>query len=152
MKSSQEKIKYATEWASRNLDKVRKYKSDWKKRNRDSINTRIKERRKEEPSYRLRCNISKTVWEYLTKQHKIKDSATWLKLPYTPKDLKEHLESLFDDKMTWDNYGKYWNIDHIIPQSKLLYDSMEHSNFYECWKLENLRPMIVIENIRKSNK
>jgi 5-methylcytosine-specific restriction endonuclease McrA len=60
--------------------------------------------------------------------------------------------------MTWDNYGRYekgkekWQIDHIIPQSKLLYDSMDHSNFRKCWALENLRPLEVVENIRKSNK
>jgi len=44
------------------------------------------------------------------------------------------------------------DIDHIIPQSKLRYDSLDHPNFQKCWALENLRPICSIENIRKSNK
>jgi len=57
-----------------------------------------------------------------------------------------------------DNYGKYeegkkkWNIDHIIPQSELLYKSLDDENFKKCWALENLRPLEIIENIKKGNK
>jgi hypothetical protein len=45
--------------------------------------------------------------------------------------------------MNWDNYGSYWEIDHIISgikMAKLGYD-VDSIN-----KLENLRPMIVKEN------
>ena len=31
--------------------------------------------------------------------------------------LKEHFEKQFDDKMSWENHGTYWDIDHIIPVS-----------------------------------
>lgn len=44
------------------------------------------------------------------------------------------------------------NIDHIIPQSALLYNSLEHPNFLKCWALENLRPLDARENILKRNK
>ena len=60
--------------------------------------------------------------------------------------------------MSWDNWGPYvkdnktWQIDHIIPQSKLVYTSMEDDNFKKCWALENLRPLESIENIKKGNK
>jgi len=37
-------------------------------------------------------------------------------LSYSMQELKQHLENNFDDKMSWDNYGDYWQIDHIIPQ------------------------------------
>ena len=30
-------------------------------------------------------------------------------------ELKKHLESLFDDKMNWENRNTYWQIDHKIP-------------------------------------
>jgi len=73
-------------------------------------------------------------------------------LPYTQEQLKEHLENQFDSKMTWDNYGTYWHIDHIYPQSLLPYDSLEHPNFQKCWALENLRPLEAKANIKKGNK
>lgn len=56
------------------------------------------------------------------------------------------------DSAHWDNYGTYWNIDHIKPQSKLWYDSFECQNFLECWSLDNLRPLEVIKNMKKGNK
>ena len=52
-----------------------------------------------------------------------------------------------EDKSTWT-----WKIDHIIPQSKLPYSSMEEENFKICWALENLRPLSAKENLEKSNK
>jgi hypothetical protein len=81
------------------------------------------------------------------------------KLPIKKVKTMPHLESLFEPWMTWDNYGPYkkaggrtWQLDHIIPQSALPYDSMNHCNFGKCWALENLRPLDSLENIRKSNK
>jgi hypothetical protein len=45
-----------------------------------------------------------------------------------------------------------WNIDHIIPQSKLPYVSMEDENFKKCWALNNLRPLSSKVNLEKGNK
>lgn len=46
---------------------------------------------------------------------KIKSGSALEMLGYSADDLKMHLESLFTDDMTWDNYG--WHIDHIKPLS-----------------------------------
>jgi hypothetical protein len=77
-------------------------------------------------------------------------------LPYTPEELKKHLESKFEDWMTWENYGgmnndskKTWHIDHIKPQALFFYNSLTDPAFLECWALENLRPLDKIENISK---
>ena len=74
-------------------------------------------------------------------------------LSYTQTELRQHLESLFTEGMSWDNWAKDgWHIDHIYPQSKLPYDSMIHHNFQKAWELENLQPMWALENISKGNK
>jgi hypothetical protein len=85
-------------------------------------------------------------------------------------ELKEYLEKQFslpgNECMSWQNQGKYnpktwkdddistwvWNIDHIIPQSKLPYTSMEEDNFKICWALENLRPYSAKQNIMDGNR
>jgi len=48
--------------------------------------------------------------------------------------------------MTWENYGKYWEVDHIISGVKMakLGYTMEEIN-----KLSNLRPLRVSENRTK---
>lgn len=106
--------------------------------------------------FRLRTNISRMIRKCVFKDE---NSSILNYLPYTMEELKQHLESQFEDWMNWNNYGKCsnveqrtWWIDHIIPQSKLPYDSMRHSNFKKCWSLENLRPLEKIENIKKGNK
>lgn len=78
---------------------------------------------------------------------------------YTPKELKEHLESLWEPWMSWSNYGgkmndkrKTWHIDHIVAHSKFTYNSMSDPQFVECWLLSNLRPLEKMENRRKWNK
>ena len=110
---------------------------------------RMRELRKN-PIYRMRSNTSRAIRAMLNGN--IKSSRTFDALPYTPEQLAEHLEKQFDDKMTWDNYGSYWDIDHIYPQSRLPYDSMEHPNFAKCWALENLRPLEHKANIIKGNR
>ena len=63
--------------------------------------------------------------------------------------------------MNWNNYGKYnakkwddknpktwtWNIDHIIPQFRLPFNSIKHKNFKKAWALKNLRPYSAKQNI-----
>lgn len=82
-------------------------------------------------------------------------------LPYTIQDLKQYLEKQFEPWMNWNNWGKYnsktwndwdsttwtWQIDHIVPQSVLIYSSMEDEEFKKCWVLENLRPLSAKQNI-----
>jgi len=120
---------------------------------------RAKKRRKEDTSYRLRHQISCLIRAQFKKFLFSKNGEqTWKHLPYAPRQLKEHLESLWEPWMNWDNYGstnknkRTWCIDHVVPQSVLPYDSMEHINFLKCWSLNNLRPLESFANLKKSNK
>ena len=109
--------------------------------------------------YKLRRLTSSMVW------HRLKDGKGGESiLPYVDwnsyDELREHLESQFEDWMTWENHGvwhpteKRWHIDHIMPQSVLLegVTSMDDPKFRECWSLKNLQPLEARENILKGNK
>tara|TARA_Y100000296_G_C5157106_1_gene249727 strand:- start:1000 stop:1725 length:726 start_codon:yes stop_codon:yes gene_type:complete len=114
-----------------------------------------RERCQREPLYRIKRRVSTAIYQAIIKSGGSgKGGSTFKHLPYTPQQLKKHLESQFEPWMSWENYGKKngcWSIDHIYPQSKLPYDSLEHPNFQKCWALTNLRPIRVEENIKKSN-
>lgn len=133
--------------------------------NKDEIKRRrkitVKIRRSNVPEYKLRCNVSLAVWKMLNGNGTSKDGKSILQfLEYSIRELKIHLENQFETWMNWDNYGKYnartwndddlltwvWNIDHIIPQSRLLYLSMSDDNFKKCWALSNLRPLSAKRN------
>jgi hypothetical protein len=77
-----------------------------------------KNKRHNDPIFRIRENISNAILKALKSGKSNKAGKSILQfLEYTIQDLKIYLESQFDNQMSWDNYGNYWHIDHIIPQS-----------------------------------
>ena len=76
-----------------------------------------------------------------------KEGRTEKLLGYTAKKLRNHLESLFKNGMTWDNQGE-WHIDHRIPQS--WFTSIDQLK--ECFALSNLKPEWGSWNMSKGNK
>lgn len=70
---------------------------------------------------------------------------------YSVESLKAHLEKLFSDGMTWENYGE-WHIDHKIPISAFNFQCPEDLDFKRCWALRNLQPMWAKENRIKHNR
>jgi hypothetical protein len=130
-------------------------------------NIYMKRRLLEDPAFKIRHSLSQIISYNLRKRKSNKYGFSILKyLSYTIQELKEHLEKQFESWMTWENRGRYtvkswndddastwtWNIDHIIPQSKLPYTNMEDDNFKQCWALENLRPLSAKQNILEENR
>lgn len=96
---------------------------------------------------RVSMNFSRRMRKALNSD---KSGMSWESLVgYSLKDLKLHLEQLFSDGMSWDNYG-LWHIDHIKPVS--LFDLSLQDDFDTCWSLDNLQPLWASENRKKSNK
>lgn len=146
-----------------NPEKIYQWDKNWRENNREHINAWEREWRKQkratDPIFRLRDCVRSSINSGLNRTEGSKlGQKTFDMLPYTPEELKEHIENQFEDWMNWDNWGLYdenrrtWQIDHIYPHSKLPYDSLEHENFQKCWALENLQPLETIANMRKSNK
>lgn len=133
----------------------------YKLNNKDKIlHTRskyIKNRKLIDPTFKIRLFIFNKIHSKL----KNVSGSILQYLPYSIQELKQYLEKQFEPWMNWSNHGVYrknkwndsdqstwtWQIDHIIPQSKLPYVSMEDDNFKKCWALENLRPYSAKQNI-----
>lgn len=64
-------------------------------------------------------------------------------------EFRSHMESQFVDGMTWENYGYFWHIDHIIPISAFNIVGVDCIDFKRCWALSNLQPLRVTENLSK---
>ncbi len=126
----------------KNATKIKQYN----KTQRKQINKMARARYKK-PTIKLRRIISHSIRTMLFKNGSSKIGKSCLKyLSYTVNELKNNIESKFEPWMNWDNHGGYyiatwddddistwtWQIDHIIPQSQLPYDSMNHSNFKKC--------------------
>jgi hypothetical protein len=73
-------------------------------------------------------------------------------LPYSASDLKDHLETLFTDGMTWSRLmqGEI-EIDHVIPVSFFRPASHDSLEFKMCWSLRNLQPLWREDNRAKKD-
>lgn len=80
------------------------------------------------------------------------ESSTRLKIliGYSSPELRAHLELQFTPEMSWDNYGTYWVIDHIIPQR--VFDQKNKLEIALCWALPNLQPLERHKNDKKGGK
>lgn len=116
-----------------NSEKVHEHRKNWYKS--------IKKRKPYVLAWRSILNNT------LKRFNKKKEDETIKLLGYSALQLKEHIESLFLDGMSWDNYGK-WHIDHIVMVSSFEEDTpMNIVN-----SLENLRPLWAEDNCsRKLN-
>ena len=101
-------------------------------------------------------NLKKRIYDtIIEKKLSIYDKNSNIKIDYysiigcNEQKLKEHLENLFTEGMSIDNYGE-WQVDHIYPISR--YELSDIDNFYECFNYKNLQPLWKEENIKKSNK
>ena len=136
----QELSLYHKKYREQNKEKIAKEKLEYQRK-----------RWKTDPSYRLSMIVRRSIWGSIKKTGGQKGGKTFEALPYTPQQLREHIENQFDEKKNWDNYGDYWHIDHITPQAALPYKSLEDENFQKCWALENLRPLEAKENMSKGS-
>ncbi len=149
-------------------DKRRETKRLWARNNRKERDPNVesweKKKYKTDIVYKLRRNTSHAIIASIRKYSFSNDRIDRLRkfifdhLPYTADQLKAHIESLWEPWMSWDNYGRYnkdkrtWQIDHIVAQSRLPFNSLEDENFRKLWDLGNLRPLDTVENIRKGNR
>ncbi len=77
-----------------------------------------------------------------------KHSSTEDLLGISINEYRKYLEDKFDDKMSWENYGSYWDIDHIIPCVNFDLSKIEEQK--KCFHFTNTQPLSKIENQRKN--
>jgi hypothetical protein len=137
-KNKKIKILQAKEWREKNPERSKLLQ-----------NKRRKERYKIDSNFRLNHNIGSQIYNCLKGN---KHGKHWEQLVgYTLRDLMRHLEKQFTNKngYTWENYGWYWHIDHIIPIAIFNFTRPENPDFKRCWALSNLQPLYGPENISK---
>lgn len=135
-----------------------KTKKEWNANNKDHCNSYNRQRNnriRKTPRGQLDHNLGSAILKSLQEE---KAGRTWeILVGYTLDDLYNHLETLFIDNMSWDNYGrkegnKCWEVDHIVPKSWFKYETAEDPEFKLCWSLDNLQPKWADENRSKNNR
>lgn len=129
-------------WVENNSERRTEQKVRSREKNREKRNARQREQHATDPRARLDRAMGKAIWKMLKGG---KGGRSWKTLvDFSLEELVAHLELQFRDGMTWDNYGPHWHVDHIYPKSKC--------SFEEAWRLSNLQPLLVEENLRKGSR
>jgi hypothetical protein len=134
------------------LEQNREYRKKNKNKLRDKDREKERRKLKTDPKFKVDLRMGSAIWGDLKFRKTSKKGKSWQMLAgYTKDDLMAHLQSKFKEGVTWDNYGSYWHIDHIVPKSWFKYTSAEDPEFRRCWSLENLQPLEAKLNIGKGN-
>lgn len=129
-----------------NKDTYLKNNQKWRNDNREIIRKKENERIRTDPNLRLRRNCRKRIWSAL-KGKCYKEASTLEYLDCDVEFLKKWLEYNFQNGMSFDNYGPYWHVDHVIPCAK--FDLKNPKEIAHCFHWVNLKPMKGSENMSK---
>lgn len=109
----------------------------------------VRERRKIDIQFNISSNLRSRAHSAL--KGKGKSNHTFTLLGCSLEYFKQHIESKFQEGMTFENYGKVWDLDHIIPCS--YFDLSIEENQYICFNFRNLQPLECRNNrVIKKNK
>lgn len=105
------------------------------------------EKHKNDERYKMKRNLRIRINRALKNNQK--SGHTLELLGCTINEFKIYLQSKFDGKMSWENYGTYWEIDHIKPCA--LFDLRNPSEQMECFHYTNMQPMETSKNRSKGD-
>ena len=151
---------YAKKYRTENKELVRENQQDWyaktgkdwkktyEKENKEYIKERDRARYKTDEQYRMKKILRSRFKKTMKKQKKYKSILGYLGMQL--EDFLKWIEFQFDDDMSWNNQGIYWEIDHVIPCS--YYNLLDKEDVKKCFHWTNMRPLSKVDNNTKSNK
>jgi len=153
-KTKEQYRKWRREYDKKNRKRINRIQKGWRKKNKEHCakwaSDYKKQKRLTDPNWQINECMRGAIRKSLKGNKCFKK---WKELvEYDIETLRKHLESQFDDKMNWNNYGSYWHVDHITPMSWFKFTYPEDEEFRKCWALENLQPLEASENQSKSNR
>jgi hypothetical protein len=117
------------------------------------IQERRNARRKENPWIRAKNAVFKRIYRVKRKKG-IPAYDKNLSIGCDLHQFKSHLESLWKEGMSWDNYGvapnggRFWELDHIKALKN--FDLTKYEDALECSHYTNIQPLWVDEHREKS--
>ena len=125
------------------IDAARNWQKNNKKRFAES-----QKKYKNKPIERAKSNLRRRIKKLLAGEVSVDCS-----IGCSKKELAAHLESKFQEGMTWENYGlrkeRFWVIDHIKPLAS--FDLTDKSQRLQANNYTNLQPLWSLHNEAKSD-
>ena len=168
IRKSREKAKAKIDWKERyQIDKAKRENNpqlkakfekskkaataDWWKKNPKKSGEYSMKYYNENIEYKIKHNLRAVVASAIKRGLAKKSKTTLNLLNCTTKELLTHLESNFQEGMTWDNYSqKGWHVDHVRPCES--FNLQNEDEQMVCFNWRNLQPLWASENQQKLDK
>ena len=105
-------------------------------------------RRRYDPEFKLLTNLRCRLWQVL--KYKSKSQTTRQLLGVDFITFIKWIKFQFEEGMTMRNDGPVWHHDHVLPLSS--FNLLDEEELQKATNWMNIRPMIAVKNIQKSNK
>lgn len=115
---------------------------------RREYNYKARQKNKNNPLNIIKRSVRKRIADWCKIKTISKSKTTKDILGISYEEFKIYIENKFDNKMSWNNYGKYWHIDHIIPLSS----AKTKEEMYKLNHYTNLQPLDALTNLKKGAK
>jgi len=161
--NTEEKILYSKKYRELNIDRIKERNKDynknnsqknidrvriWRQNNKEKRNFYEKNKRNNDPMYRLTQYLRNRTGFYFSKIGVYKEDKTFDIIGCSLVFLKEFIEQKFTEGMSWELMGRHIHIDHIIPLSS----AKTKDELYKLCHYSNLQPLWAKDNLEKSNK
>lgn len=134
-------------YTSKNKEKVKHWNRNHCNQNKERIRERANKNYKiyrQNPETVILHNCRGRIYKLI----KNKSDKTENLIGCSPNFLRKWLEWQFNSRMSWNNYGKYWHIEHVKPCSSFRFPDEQ----YECFNWSNLKPLEASKNMSKNNQ
>ena len=143
------------EYREENKEKVSELGKVWRKANKNKMNKYFRDRKQNNPGYRISCNLRNRINRALRRKFKLhmKPGSAIKDLGCSVNELVKHLEQQFQPEMSWNTYGNgegFWNIDHKLALANV--DLTNREEFLKVCHYTNLQPLWAKDNIIKGNR
>jgi len=167
--SRQKQLDRCKAYKQKNKERVKEYNKVYKEEHKDEVDaynrvynlehreeiqerqTRThRERRYNDPAFKLFHNLRRSFGKYMNTQ---KDNYEYYHdsigdlVGCSSNASRKWLEYNFTEEMSWENYGTYWHIDHVILCS--MFNVLDYDERKTCFNWQNTRPLEALKNFKR---
>ncbi len=151
---------YAKQYRTKNQDTIKEKSKIWydttgrenkklyDKKMKESIRNYEKNRYHNDPEFRMKKILRTRLYKTMTGQKSSKSIIKFIGIEIG--EFKNWIEYQMNEDMSWENYGVYWEIDHVIPCKS--FELSNEDQCHKCFHWSNMRPLLKTENMKKSDK
>jgi len=143
--------KYSEIYNKQTKETKRLYDIEYRRKNLKKLNKQRLEKYHTDINFKIRHNLRTRLNNALRAQKTKKSKSSLAFLGCSIEQVRKHLESQFQEGMTWENHATDgWHIDHIIPC--VSFDLTKEEEIRKCFHYTNLKPLWAEENLSKRDK